>query len=206
MRRNMNCPWRGPAEDNPVEKYDLLMREMFTFGLWTVGNPGRDPFGEPNARAALDPVENRARARAPWGAPRRESPRQRSGPRPQFPPPIASGLFAIFKKSAQRHRPARADGNNQPVFGSSIFATARFTSHDPNVWRLRAAKDDARAMDLGVGTRRDRTFRVLGADVKGAEVDAAERSDRRDQSAFRDAINFLCDLLSEPEVRVPVCG
>ena len=28
----------------------------FTFGLWTVGNPGRDPFGEPT-RAPLDPVE-----------------------------------------------------------------------------------------------------------------------------------------------------
>src|SRR5581483_3980833 len=27
----------------------------FTFGLWTVGNPGRDPFGEPT-RPPLDPV------------------------------------------------------------------------------------------------------------------------------------------------------
>ena len=27
----------------------------FTFGLWTVGNPGRDPFGEPT--------------RAPWASP-----------------------------------------------------------------------------------------------------------------------------------------
>ncbi|MDX6699983.1 MAG: xylose isomerase, partial [Baekduia sp.] len=28
----------------------------FTFGLWTVGNPGRDPFGEPT-RAPVDPVD-----------------------------------------------------------------------------------------------------------------------------------------------------
>jgi xylose isomerase len=28
----------------------------FTFGLWTVGNPGRDPFGEP-VRAPVDPVD-----------------------------------------------------------------------------------------------------------------------------------------------------
>ena len=28
----------------------------FTFGLWTVGNPGRDPFGT-EVRAPLDPVE-----------------------------------------------------------------------------------------------------------------------------------------------------
>ena len=29
--------------------------DKFTFGLWTVGNRGRDPFGEPT-RPALDPV------------------------------------------------------------------------------------------------------------------------------------------------------
>ena len=29
---------------------------QFTFGLWTVGNPGRDPFGNV-VRADLDPVE-----------------------------------------------------------------------------------------------------------------------------------------------------
>ena len=29
----------------------------FTFGLWTVGNPGRDPFGAPT-RDAVDPVDS----------------------------------------------------------------------------------------------------------------------------------------------------
>src|SRR5947209_6505003 len=29
--------------------------DRFSFGLWTVGNPGRDPFGE-RTRAPLDPV------------------------------------------------------------------------------------------------------------------------------------------------------
>ena len=29
--------------------------DKFTFGLWTVGNRGRDPFGEPT-RPVLDPV------------------------------------------------------------------------------------------------------------------------------------------------------
>jgi xylose isomerase len=30
--------------------------DHFTFGLWTVGNPGRDPFGV-ETRAPLDPVD-----------------------------------------------------------------------------------------------------------------------------------------------------
>ena len=29
----------------------------FTFGLWTVGNPGRDPFGTPS-REPVDPVDS----------------------------------------------------------------------------------------------------------------------------------------------------
>src|SRR3954466_5140482 len=32
-------------------------RHRFTFGLWTVGNPGRDPFGGPT-RAEGDPVDS----------------------------------------------------------------------------------------------------------------------------------------------------
>src|SRR5689334_964974 len=36
--------------------YTPKPEHRFTFGLWTVGNLGRDPFGEP-VRAALSPVE-----------------------------------------------------------------------------------------------------------------------------------------------------
>jgi hypothetical protein len=36
--------------------YQPKPEHRFTFGLWTVGNAGRDPFGEP-VRARLSPVE-----------------------------------------------------------------------------------------------------------------------------------------------------
>ncbi len=36
--------------------YQPKPEHKFTFGLWTVGNPGRDPFGEPT-RAKISPVE-----------------------------------------------------------------------------------------------------------------------------------------------------
>ena len=36
--------------------YDPKPEDRFTFGLWTVGNTDRDPFGEPT-RARLSPVE-----------------------------------------------------------------------------------------------------------------------------------------------------
>jgi xylose isomerase len=34
-----------------------VAEHRFTFGLWTVGNPGRDPFGGPT-RAEVDPVDS----------------------------------------------------------------------------------------------------------------------------------------------------
>ena len=38
------------------DDYTPRPEHQFTFGLWTVGNPGRDPFGNV-VRADLDPVE-----------------------------------------------------------------------------------------------------------------------------------------------------
>src|SRR5215217_7740489 len=35
----------------------MTNEHRFTFGLWTVGNPGRDPFGDPT-RAPLDPARS----------------------------------------------------------------------------------------------------------------------------------------------------
>src|SRR5260370_6615215 len=39
-----------------TDSYQPPAEDRFTFGLWTVGNLGRDPFGEP-VRGALTPVE-----------------------------------------------------------------------------------------------------------------------------------------------------
>ena len=36
-----------------MSSFDPTSQDRFTFGLWTVGNPGRDPFGEP-VRPVLD--------------------------------------------------------------------------------------------------------------------------------------------------------
>jgi hypothetical protein len=45
-------------EEVPVttDRYTPTPQDRFTFGLWTVGNPGRDPFGH-DVRPPLDPVD-----------------------------------------------------------------------------------------------------------------------------------------------------
>ena len=40
-----------------TDTYTPTPEHHFTFGLWTVGNPGRDPFGH-EVRPPLDPVES----------------------------------------------------------------------------------------------------------------------------------------------------
>ena len=39
-----------------TDSYDPTASDRFTFGLWTVGNPGGDPFG-PAVRVSKSPVE-----------------------------------------------------------------------------------------------------------------------------------------------------
>ncbi|MFT5734208.1 MAG: xylose isomerase, partial [Paracoccaceae bacterium] len=36
-----------------MDPFDPTPEDLFTFGLWTVGNPGRDPFGGPT-RPVID--------------------------------------------------------------------------------------------------------------------------------------------------------
>jgi xylose isomerase len=40
-----------------IDDYRPLPEHHFTFGLWTVGNQGRDPFGH-EVRSPLDPVDS----------------------------------------------------------------------------------------------------------------------------------------------------
>lgn len=40
----------------PVDEFTPTRADRFTFGLWTVGNIGRDPFGDP-VRPVQTPVQ-----------------------------------------------------------------------------------------------------------------------------------------------------
>ena len=55
------------------DEFTPVPDDHFTFGLWTVGNPGRDPFGH-EVRAPLDPSD---------AGPRVVAPRLRASPAPR---------------------------------------------------------------------------------------------------------------------------
>lgn len=161
------------------------MPEMFTFGLWTVGNRGRDPFGEPT-RDAIDPVaivEGLAKNGA-YGVNLHDNDLVPSGASPAE----RARIVAAFKQ-ALADTGLRVPMATTNLFSDPVFKDGAFTSHDPNV-RNYALQKTMRAMDLGVEL--GATTYVFWGGREGAEVDAA-KDPIEAIKRFRDAINFLCD-------------
>ncbi len=157
----------------------------FTFGLWTVGNRGRDPFGDAT-RPTLPPVTivQELSKLGAYGVNLHDN-----------------DLVPIDATAAERDRIVRefkqalADhGMKMPMattnlFYDPVFKDGAFTSNDARV-RLYALQKTMRSMDLGA---------ELGAHVyvfwggrEGAETDAAK--DAREALKWnREALNFLCE-------------
>src|SRR4051812_3247898 len=119
--------------------------DHFTFGLWTVGNVGRDPFGDP-VRAAIPPVrivEKLAELGA-YGVnlhdndlvPRDASVTQRDRIVKQF-------------RRALENTGMRVPMATTNLFGDPAFRDGAFTSNDATV-RAYALKKTMLAIDLGV--------------------------------------------------------
>lgn len=161
----------------------------FTFGLWTVGNPGRDPFGDA-VRAPLDPVETVHRL-ADLGA-------HGVSFHDNDLVPVAA---TADERDAILKRFRRAlDGTGMTVpmattnlFHRPIFKEGAFTANDPDIRRFAVAKTFD-AIDLGV---------ELGAEVfvlwggrEGCEVDAAKpvgvALDR-----YAEALDLLCAYVAD---------
>jgi xylose isomerase len=159
--------------------------DKFTFGLWTVGNRGRDPFGE-FARPPLDPVTSvhRLAEIGAWGVNFHDN-----------------DLVPIDASSAERDRivsdfrkALEATGMSVPMattnlFTDPVFKDGAFTSHDPKV-RAYAVQKTMRAMDLGVEL--GATMYVFWGGREGAEVDAG-KDPIEAIKRFREAIDFLCE-------------
>jgi xylose isomerase len=157
----------------------------FTFGLWTVGNRGRDPFGEAT-REPIPPttIVKRLSELGAYGVNLHDN-----------------DLVPIDATPAERDRIVRdfkaalADyGMVVPMattnlFYDPVFKDGAFTSHDPRV-RLYAIQKTMRSMDLGaeLGAK----IYVFWGGREGAEVDAAKDA-REAIKWFREAINFLCE-------------
>ena len=165
--------------------YKPKPEHKFTFGLWTVGNRGRDPFGDAT-RPSLAPttIVKRLSELGAYGVNLHDN-----------------DLVPIDATVAERDRIVREfkhalddHGMKVPMattnlFYDPVFKDGAFTSSDPRV-RLYALQKTMRSMDLGaeLGAR----IYVFWGGREGAEVDAAK--DPREALKWnREALNFLCE-------------
>lgn len=160
-------------------------QDKFTFGLWTVGNPGRDPFGEPT-RPRLDPVEivNQLAPLGAWGVNLHDNdlvPIDAS-------PADRDRIVASFKQ-ALRDTGLCVPMATTNLFTDPAFRDGAFTAPDAAV-RAYAIQKTMAAMDLGVELGAG-TY-VFWGGREGAEVDAA-KDPIEAIKWFREAMNFLCE-------------
>jgi xylose isomerase len=157
----------------------------FTFGLWTVGNQGRDPFGEPVRPPLATPriVEKLGELGA-YGVnfhdedliPRDASAAERDR--------ITREFRAALERSGVKVPMATTN-----LFTDPAFKDGAFTSNDARVRRY-AIQKAMRSMDLGAEFGAE-TY-VFWGGREGTETNAAK--DPRDAMKwFRDALNFLCE-------------
>jgi xylose isomerase len=168
-----------------TENYQPRPEHKFSFGLWTVGNRGRDPFGD-FVRPPISPAEivSMLAEVGAWGVnlhdndlvPIDATPAERDC------------LVRCFKKACD------AGGIVIPMttvslFFHPVFRDGAFTANDPEV-RAYALQKTMRAMDIGaeLGAK----IFVLWGGREGVETDACRRADEAIKH-LREAINYLCE-------------
>ena len=161
------------------------MERRFTFGLWTVGNPGRDPFGGPT-RAPVDPVDSvkELAARGAWGISLHDEDLVPWGSSAAERDRIVARFKAALEETGMGVGMATTN-----LFGHAAFKDGAFVSNDRRVRRAAIGKA-MRSIDLGA---------ELGGEVYvfwgGREgTEAAVAKDPRDAlERYREAVNVLVD-------------
>ena len=165
--------------------YQPQPEHKFTFGLWTVGNRGRDPFGDA-VRETLTPI-NAVKMLAEVGA---------YGVNFHD-----NDLVPIDATSAERDQIIKdfkqaCDDNGIKVpmatvnlFYDPVFRDGAFTANDAKV-RSYSIQKTMRAMDLGAEFGAE--IFVLWGGREGSETDACRRPDEAIKR-LREALNYLCE-------------
>jgi xylose isomerase len=157
----------------------------FTFGLWTIGNPGRDPFGEPT-RQAVDPVDSvhRLAELGAWGISLHDNDLVPYGASAAERDRIVARFKAAMDSAGLGVGMATTN-----LFGHPVFKDGAFTSNDRKVRRAAIGKAMT-SIDLGAELGAE--LYVFWGGREGTEASVAK--DPRDAlERYREAINVLSD-------------
>ncbi|RMG78323.1 MAG: xylose isomerase, partial [Chloroflexi bacterium] len=170
-----------------MSNYEPKPEHKFTFGLWTVGNIGRDPFGNPTRQAlSLVEIVHLLAEVGAWGVNFHDNDLV-----PIDATPAERDQIARDFKKALDETGIVVPMATTNLFTDPAFKDGAFTSNDPAV-RAYALQKTMQAIDLGV---------ELGAKVyvfwggrEGAESDAA-KNPLDGLKRMRDALNFLTEYV-----------
>ena len=167
------------------ENYTPRREHKFTFGLWTVGNRGRDPFGDA-VRPTLTPVEA-VRMLGEIGAYGVNFHDNDLVPI-DATPPERDRIVSEFRRACEENGIAVPMATVN-LFYDPVFRDGAFTANDKSV-RAYALQKTMRAMDLGVecGAK----IFVLWGGREGVETDGCRRPDEA-VKRLREALNYLCE-------------
>ncbi len=173
------------TEESTSDQYKPRKEDKFTFGLWTVGNQGRDPFGD-IVRPALNPVESvkKLSELGAWGVNFHDN-----------------DLIPFDATASERERIIRDFKQALNDYGMVVpmattnlffhpaFKDGAFTAVDPSV-RAFALQKTMRAIDLGVELGAE-TY-VFWGGREGVDSEAS-KDPIEALKRMRDAINFFTE-------------
>ncbi len=172
-----------------MSDYTPKPEHKFTFGLWTVGNIGRDPFGGPvrDPKSPADLVRLLGEVGA-YGVnfhdndliPIDATPAEADAIKKDFRKALAETGIVVPMATTN-------------LFGDPIFKDGAFTSNDPKV-RAYALQKTMNAIDLGVefGAK----IYVFWGGREGTETDAT-KDPITAVKRNREAMNFLCEYVRD---------
>jgi xylose isomerase len=166
--------------------YQPTRADRFSFGLWTVGHPGFDPFGDP-VRPWLDPVETVKRLSdlGAYGVTFHDD---------DLLPPGSDGSAGDRAKALERFRRALDEtGMVVPMattnlFRHPVFREGAFTANDPAVRRHAIRKTVA---NIEVAAEVGARVYVCWGGREGAESDTKDVRAALDR--YKEALDLLCD-------------
>jgi xylose isomerase len=161
----------------------------FSFGLWTVGHPGRDPFGDVT-RPVIEPwdIVHRLADAGCWGVsfhdndlvPLNASPDDREA------------IIKKFRKALDDTGMVVSMATTN-LFWHPVFKEGAFTANDPEIRRYAIAKT-MRAIDLGAEF--GAPYQVFWGGREGVEAFAAKPATAA-LDRYREAINFLIGYVKD---------
>ncbi len=171
------------------DRYEPKSEEKFTFGLWTVGNTGGDPFGT-DVRPKLSPADL-VYLLGEVGAygvnfhdndlvPIDATPAERDA------------ILKAFRKALEETG-LKVPMATTNLFYDPVFKDGAFTANDPRV-RAYALQKTMQAIDLGVSF--GATVYVFWGGREGVESDAT-KDPVEGLKRFREALNFLTEYVQD---------